>query len=50
MPDQDLNAVTEDIISGPPEYSVIGEGEIVHTLWMVSDVAKIAGLLLVSIV
>ena len=41
-PDQDLSAVTEDIISGPPEYSVIAEGEIVHTLWMVSDVAKIA--------
>ena len=41
-PDQVLSAVTKDIISGPPEYSVIGEGGVVHTLWMVSDVAKIA--------
>ena len=32
----------KDIISGPPEYSVIGHGGVVHTLWMVSNIAKIA--------
>ena len=40
--DQDLSAVTKDVCSGTPEYSVTGEGGVLHTLWMVSDVAKMA--------
>ena len=40
-PDPDLSAVTDDVTSGAPNYSVTGEGGAVHTLWMVSDVAQI---------
>ncbi|MDG2032437.1 MAG: DUF1015 family protein [Rhodospirillales bacterium] len=39
-PDQDLSAVTEEITSGAPDYSVTGEGGVLHTLWVVSGVAQ----------
>ena len=42
QPDPDLSGVTKEVMLGTPEYSVIGEGGVRHTLWMVSDVARMA--------
>ena len=39
--DHDLNAVTEEVTSRDPDYSVVGAGGVLHTLWMVSMTSQI---------
>jgi uncharacterized protein (DUF1015 family) len=40
-PEADLTAVVDEVTAGAPAYSVTGEGDVQHTVWVVSDDALI---------
>jgi len=40
-PDADLSAVTEEVTAGVPDYSVTGDGDVLHTLWTVSAAPQV---------
>jgi len=41
-PEADLTAVVNEVTAGVPAYSVTGEGDVQHTVWVVSDDGLIA--------
>ncbi len=40
-PEADLTAIVDEVTAGTPAYSVTGEGDVQHTVWVVSDDALI---------